>query len=101
MPFLVVPPLGTWARSTGLSEQFKDKVSELIIHALRLLESPTATQTGGTAWATWASAPWPWGIWFWPAKYLTKVTCPIYVHPDRATSLLAGAALLACARGRI
>jgi ATP/maltotriose-dependent transcriptional regulator MalT len=51
-PFMVVPPLGSLGMVyLHLSDQFRDEVSKFHHHALRLLESPGAMMTGGTAWA--------------------------------------------------
>ena len=52
MPFMVVPPLGSLGTAyLNISDQFRDEVSKFHRHALRLLESPAGTMTGGAAWA--------------------------------------------------
>jgi tetratricopeptide (TPR) repeat protein len=52
MPFMLVPILGTLGMVyLEISDQFVDKIAELHRHALRLLESPSGTMTGGSAWA--------------------------------------------------
>lgn len=51
-PFIVAPTLGSLGMVyLEISERFRDKVSELHLHALRLLESPSAAFSGGAAWA--------------------------------------------------
>ena len=101
MPFLVVPPLGTLGTIyLDLSEQFKDKVSELHNHALRLLESPTATQTGGTAWADLGFCALALGDLVLASEVFDKgLHVPTMFTLIEQPRLLAGAALLACARG--
>jgi tetratricopeptide (TPR) repeat protein len=52
MPFMVVPPLGSLGTAyLNISEQFRDEVTKFHQHALRLLESPAGSMTGGAAWA--------------------------------------------------
>lgn len=51
-PYMLVPTLGSLGMIyLEISEQFTDKIGEFHLHALRLLESPVAMMTGGTAWA--------------------------------------------------
>lgn len=52
MPFIAVQPLGALGLSyLEISPQFMDKVSDLHLHALRLLEAPGGSAGGGSAWA--------------------------------------------------
>lgn len=52
LPYLVVPILGSMGMIyLEISELYRDKVGEFHLHALRMLEDPTAAFGGGTAWA--------------------------------------------------
>jgi predicted ATPase len=52
MPFIAVQPFGSLGLSyLEISPQFMDKISDVHLHALRLLEAPGGTAGGGSAWA--------------------------------------------------
>lgn len=52
MPFMLVPSLGSLGMTyLEISEKFTDEIARFHQHALRLLETPAGTPTGGTAWA--------------------------------------------------
>jgi tetratricopeptide (TPR) repeat protein len=52
MPFFLVPILGCLGSIyQEISPKLTDKIAEFHQHALRLLESPTAAMTSGTAWS--------------------------------------------------
>jgi tetratricopeptide (TPR) repeat protein len=101
MPFLVVPPLGALGMIyLELSENFTDMVSELHQHALRLLESPGATMTGGTAWADLGFCALAQGNLALASQVFDKgLHVPTMFTLIEQPRLLAGAALLACQHG--
>jgi hypothetical protein len=52
MPFIAVQPLGALGLSyLEISPRFMDQISDLHLHALRLLEAPGGSAGGGSAWA--------------------------------------------------
>jgi class 3 adenylate cyclase/tetratricopeptide (TPR) repeat protein len=101
MPFLVVPPLGTLGSIyLDISEQFKDKINQLHQHALRLLESPAATMSGGTAWADLGFCALAQGNLSLAGEVFDKgLHIPTMFTLVEQPRLLAGAALLACVQG--
>lgn len=103
MPFLVVPPLGTLGSIyLDLSVQFKDKINELHHHALRLLESPAATMSGGTAWADLGFCALAQGDLVLAGEMFDKgLHVPTMFTLVEQPRHLVGAALLACARGEL
>jgi predicted ATPase/class 3 adenylate cyclase len=101
MPFIVVPPLGSLGIVyLHLSDQFRDEVSKFHHHALRLLESPEATMTGGAAWADLGFCALTLGDLELAGEVFQKgLNHPsLFILLERAR-LLAGLAALALARG--
>lgn len=103
MPFLLVPPLGTLGTVyLEISAQFMDKVFEFHRHALRLLESPAAAMTGGTAWADVGHC----AIEIGDLELAEQVFQKGLNHMTMLSMLerprhLAGYGLLACAQGKL
>jgi predicted ATPase/class 3 adenylate cyclase len=101
MPWLVVPPLGSLGSAyLEISHQFRDQIAEFHQHALRLMEAPGGTMTGGTAWADLGFCAVAIGDLELAAevfhKGLNYPTLFMYVEKAR---LLAGSAQLALAKG--
>jgi tetratricopeptide (TPR) repeat protein len=101
MPWMVVPPLGSLGSAyLDISEQFRDKITDFHQHALRLMEMPAGTMTGGTAWADLGFCAVEIGDLELAdevfQKGLNYPTMFMYVEKAR---LLAGSALLALAKG--
>ncbi len=101
MPFMVVPPLGSLGMTyLEISEEFREKIGEFHLHALRLLEHPAGAAAGGTAWADLGLCALSLG----DEKVAEAMIEKGLNHPNMFMRLerprhLAGAALLASARG--
>jgi tetratricopeptide (TPR) repeat protein len=101
MPFMLIPPLGVLGMIyLEINEKFTDKIAEFHMHALRLLESPTARMTGGTAWADLGHCAIALGDLQTAEEVLQKgLNYPnMFIYLERPRNL-AGAALLASVKG--
>jgi len=101
MPWMVVPTLGSLGSAyLDISDQFQDQITDFHQHALRLMEAPGGTITGGTAWADLGFCALAIGDLELAGevfqKGLTYPTMFMYVEKAR---LLAGSAQLALVRG--
>jgi len=103
LPFLLVPALGSLGSAyLQISEQFSEEIAKFHRHALRLLDSPSGTIAGATAWADLGHCAIKVGD--LPLadevfqKGLNVPTIFMYLEKPR---LLAGTALLALARGEL
>ena len=102
-PFVLVPPLGALGMVyLDISEEFTDHIAEFHLHALRLLESPAGAMLGGTAWADLCLCALTLGDLQIAEEALEKgLNYPnTFMWLERPRNL-AGAALLACARGEL
>lgn len=101
MPFMLVPALGSLGMIyLEISEKFTDKIAEFHLHALRLLETPSGTPTGGTAWADLGHCAIALGDFKVADEVLQKgLNYPnMFMRLERPRHL-SGAALLASSRG--
>jgi tetratricopeptide (TPR) repeat protein len=99
--FLLVPVLGSLGMVyLDISEKFIDKVAEFHQHALRLLEGPPGTMSGSTVWADLGHCAIALGDLDLAEEVLQKgLNFPNIFQLLERPRNLAGAALLACARG--
>ena len=101
MPFILVLTLSSQGMVyLDISEKFVDKIAELHLHALRLLENPLGTMTGSTAWADLGHCAIALGDLELAEELLQKgLSFPnMFILLERPRQL-SGTALLACARG--